>query len=105
MIRLAYSWVRRVIAVLSLLLLVAAIVAQPTGGGLVLTVLLLLLSFGAAVYPPGIYIWLFTPVCPECGEPVDWKIQQGSQNPYLERLVVRCPRCGKEKVEFSYRPS
>jgi len=105
MIRLLYSLTRRVIAVLSLLLLIATILAQPTGGGLVLLVLLLLASFGAVVYPPGIYLWLLTPVCPKCRERVEWAIEQGHTNPYFERLVVRCPDCDREKVEFSINPT
>jgi hypothetical protein len=36
---------------------------------------------------------------------VVWAIEQGSKNPYLEKLVVRCPGCDKEKVEFSFDPT
>ena len=104
MIRLPYFLVRWVIAVLSLLLLVATILAQPTGGALVLLVLTLMASFGAVVYPPGVYVWLLAPVCPECRGRVEWAIEQGSTNPYLERLVLRCPDCDREKLEFLINP-
>jgi ribosomal protein S27E len=105
MIRLRYNLVRWVIAVLTLILIALHILVQPTGGVLVLFVLLLLASAGAIVYPPGLYVWLLMPICPDCQRRVAWAIEQGSQNPYLEKLVVRCPDCDREKVEFSFDPT
>jgi hypothetical protein len=110
MIRLRYDLVRWVIAVSSLILVVLGILARPTGGASILYFLLLLASFGAVVYPPGLYFWLFNglllvPVCPNCREQVEWAMKQGSKNPYWEQLVVFCPGCDKEKVEFSFDPT
>jgi endogenous inhibitor of DNA gyrase (YacG/DUF329 family) len=105
MIPLRYAHVRWVIAVLTLLLIVLFALLKPTGGLLVLFVLLLLASAGAVVAPPGIYLWLIRPVCPECGGSLEWTVEQGSKNPYWERLVVRCPACGKQEVEFSFDPT
>lgn len=104
MIPLRYDFVRRVIAALSLILVVLYIVLRPTGGASVLFVLLLLASLGAIVYPPGLYGWLLKPICPLCRERVAWAIEQGSVNPYQERLVLCCPGCDKEKIEFSFSP-
>jgi endogenous inhibitor of DNA gyrase (YacG/DUF329 family) len=109
-IRFRYNRVRWIIAALTLLLIVLGILLRPTGGALILFVLLLLASVGAVFYPPGFYVLLFnglllTPVCPECQGQVEWAIEQGSTNPYLEQLVVRCPGCGKTKIEFSFDPT
>ena len=105
MIPLRYDLTRWVIAVLTLLLIVAFALLRPTGGASILFFLLLLASVGALVLPPGVYVWLLTPICPECRGRVEWAVEQGSVNPYLEQLVVRCPTCDKEKVEFSFDPT
>jgi hypothetical protein len=105
MIPLRYDFVRWVIAVLTLILIVLVIPLSLTGGASILYVLLLLASAGAVVYPPGVYFWLLGPICPDCHKRVAWAIEQGSKNPYIEELVVRCPGCDKEKVEFSFDPT
>lgn len=105
MISLRYDLVRWVIAVLTLFLIIAFAVLHPTGGASILFVLLLLASAGAIVSPPGLFVWLLTPICPDCRERVEWAVEQGSTNPYLEQLVVRCPGCDKEKIEFSFDPT
>lgn len=105
MIPIRYDLARWVIAVLTLLLVILFILLRPTGGASVVLLLLLLASAGAIVYPPGIYFWLLRPTCPECQGQVAWHIKQGSQNPYRETLIVRCPDCAKEKVEFSFDPT
>jgi hypothetical protein len=105
MIPLRYNLVRWVIAVLSLIIIVLSIALPLTGGALVLFVLLLLASIGAVVYPPGLYGWLLAPICPNCKKRVAWAIEQGSKNPYIEEIVIRCPGCDKEKVEFSFDPT
>ena len=105
MIPLSYDRVRWVIAVLTLLLIALFIALHPIGGASILYVLLLLASVGAVVSPPGLYVWLLMPICPECRGRVEWAVEQGSTNPYLERLVVRCPGCDKSKVEFSFDPT
>lgn len=105
MIPLRYDLTRWVIAVLTLLLLILFALLRLTGGASILFVLLILLSVGAIVSPPGIYVWLLKPVCPECGERVQVTVEQGSTNPYWERLVVHCPKCRKEEVEFSFDPT
>jgi hypothetical protein len=105
MIPLRYDLTRWVIAVLTLLLIVLFAALRPTGGALVLSALLLYASAGAAVVPPGMYVWLLTPICPECRRRVEWAVEQGSVNPYQEQLVIRCPGCDKEKVEFSFDPT
>ena len=105
MIPLRYDLVRWVIAVLTLILIVLAIILGLTGGASILYVLLLLASAGAVVYPPGVYAWLLKPICPDCRGRVTWAIEQGSKNPYIEELVIRCPGCDKEKIEFSFNPT
>jgi len=105
MIPLRYDLTRWVIAVLTLILIVLFGVLRPTGGALVFYVLLLLASAGAIAAPPGIFLWLLSPICPECGKRVEWAVEQGSVNPYQERLVIRCPGCDREKVEFSFDPT
>jgi hypothetical protein len=105
MIPLRYDRTRWVIAILTLLLIVLLAVLQPTGGASILFFLLLLASLGAIVSPPGAYVWLLTPICPDCRGRVEWVVEQGSTNPYLEQLVVRCPGCEKQKVEFSFDPT
>ena len=105
MIPLRYDLTRWVVAVLTLLLIVAFAILRPTGGASILYFLLLLTSFGAIVSPPGIFVWLLRPICPTCGGRVEWAVAQGSTNPYVEQLVVRCPGCDKEKVEFSFDPT
>jgi endogenous inhibitor of DNA gyrase (YacG/DUF329 family) len=105
MIRLRYDHVRWVIAVLTLLLIVLLAAVRPIGGASIMFFLLLLASIGAIVSPPGIYVWLLVPICPECRKRVEWTVEQGSTNPYVEQLVVHCPGCDKEKVEFSFDPT
>ena len=105
MIPLRYDLVRRVIAVLTLLLIILVVVVRPYGGASILFFFLLLASVGAIVSPPGLYVWLLAPICPECRGKVEWAVEQGSTNPYWERLVIRCPGCDKEKVEFSFDPT
>lgn len=105
MIPLRYGQTRWVIAVLTLLLIILYAILRPTGGASILFILLLLTSAGAVVLPPGIYVWLLKPICPDCRGRVSWTIEQGSKNPYWERLVVRCPKCDREKVEFSFDPT
>ena len=105
MIPLRYDLTRWVIAVLTLILIVLFGVLRPTGGALVFYVLLLLASAGAIAAPPGIFVWLLAPICPGCRRRVEWVVEQGSVNPYQERLVIRCPGCDREKVEFSFDPT
>ncbi len=105
MIPLRYDLTRWVIAVLTLLLIVLLAVLHPTGGASILYFLLLLASVGAIVSPPGVFIWLLRPICPECGKRVEWAVEQGSTNPYVEQLVRRCPGCDKQKVEFNFDPT
>jgi predicted MFS family arabinose efflux permease len=105
MIPLRYDRARWVIAVLTLLLVILFAVLQPTGGASILFVLLILLSAGAIVLPPGIYIWLLRPACPECGSRVQVTVEQGSKNPYWERVIMHCPDCDNEQIEFSFDPT
>jgi hypothetical protein len=105
MIPLRYDRSRWAIAILTLLLILLFVIVQPTGGASIFFILLILTSAGAVVAPPGIYVWLLKPVCPGCGERVEITVEQGSKNPYRERLVVHCPECDKEKVEFSFDPT
>ena len=105
MIPLRYDRVRWVIAVITLLLVVLVAVLRPTGGASILFFLLLLGSIGAVVSPPGLYVWLLLPMCPECHGRVEWAVEQGRVNPYVEQLVVRCPGCDKQKVELSFDPT
>ena len=105
MIPLRYDLTRWVIVVLTLLLIIVFGVLHPTGGALVLSLLLLLASASAIVAPPGIFVWLLRPICPECRGHVEWAVEQGRVNPYQEQLVVRCPDCGGRKVELSFDPT
>jgi hypothetical protein len=105
MIPIRYDRTRWVIAVLTLIFIGLFIPVHPTGGASILYFLLLIASVGAVVSPPGLFFWLLAPICPECRGRVEWAVEQGSKNPYMEQLVVRCPGCGKKKVEFSYDPT
>ena len=105
MIPLRYDVVRWVIAVLTLLLVMLFAALRPTGGASIGFFFLTLTSAGAIVSPPGIYVWLFKPICPRCGARVAVTVEQGSVNPYMEQLVVHCFGCNKDKVEFSFDPT
>jgi hypothetical protein len=105
MIPIRYDRVRWVITVLTLLFIILFALLRPTGGALILFALLLYLSLGALVSPPGMYVWLIKPTCPDCGGRVEWTVEQGRTNPYVESLVVHCTECDQRRVEFSFDPT
>ncbi len=63
---------------------------------------LLVLTATSWIIPPGIYGWLVQGVCPTCGKSVEWAAVNPKDKPYQEQIVVRCPGCGKSKIEWQY---
>jgi endogenous inhibitor of DNA gyrase (YacG/DUF329 family) len=71
----------------------------------VLLYFLLILTAMSLIVPPGIFGWLVRAECPTCHKPVEWAAVQPEGMPYQEQIVVRCPGCGKSKVEWQYLPT
>ena len=103
MFRIRYTFVRPIVAIVTLAFLAATIfVAQNTGG----VVALLALTVASAlswINPPGILGWLIQGACPYCDGRVVWEIRQEPE-PYYEIIVARCENGDWSQVEFSYQP-
>lgn len=101
MLFIRYRYVRVFIALLALAWLGVWIGLRPQGPGLIGVILALILTALSWIHPPGVYAWLITPTCPQCGGRLRWSIvQPDDHDPYVEEVRVACPRCGWGQVEF-----
>lgn len=99
-----YPYVRWLIAVLGLIELGIGVGLRPQGPALIGVILVLVLTFLAWICPPGVYAWLITPTCPQCGGRLRWSVvQPEAHDPYVEEVRVACTRCGWGRVEFRNR--
>ncbi len=101
MLFIRYPYVRWFIALLALIWLGIWIGLRPQGPALIGVILALVMTALAWINPPGVYSWLITPTCPQCGGRLRWSaIQPDDHDPYVEELQVTCTRCGWNRVEF-----
>jgi DNA-directed RNA polymerase subunit RPC12/RpoP len=105
MIPLRYTLVRWVILVIGVILAASLYYFYFPLGIRMLLCFLLVLTAMSLIVPPGIFGWLVRAVCPTCGKPVEWAAVQPEGMPCQEQIVVRCPGCGKSKVEWQYLPT
>ena len=103
MFSIRYTYVRKILAVLTIgFLAAAAFLAQNTAT----TVVLLLATVASAmswINPQGIFGWLIQGMCPYCKGHVVWEIRQEPE-PYYEVIVARCEDCGRSKIDFAFQP-
>lgn len=104
MIPVRYSSVRWIIVVIGAIIAAYLYFFLPAIGIQVLLYFLLVLTAMSWIVPPGIYGWLVHPVCPDCGKHVEWEAVNPPDRPYQEQIVIRCPGCGKSRVEWQYTP-
>ena len=102
MIPLRYSAVRWAIVAIGAILVAFWYLSIPPVGMQVFLGFLLVLTAMPWIVPPGIYGWLIRAVCPTCGKRVEWAAVQPDDKPYQEQLTIRCPGCGKSRVEWQY---
>lgn len=101
MLFIRYPYVRWFIALLGLIWLGIWIGFQPQGPALIGVILALVMTALAWINPPGVYGWLITPTCLQCGGRLRWSIiQPDDHDPYVEEIRVVCTRCGWHRVEF-----
>jgi hypothetical protein len=101
MLFIRYRYVRVFIAFLALLWLGIWLALRPQGPALIGIGLALIMTGLALIVPPGVYAWLITPTCPQCGGQLRWAaVQPDDHDPYVEELRVACTRCGWSRVEF-----
>lgn len=103
MFRIRYTYVRSILAVLTLAFLAAAIYLAQNTSGVVTLLVLSVATLLSWINPPGIFGWLVQGGCPYCNGHVVWEIEQLPE-PYHEVITVRCEDCGRSKVDFAYRP-
>ncbi|MBO9362558.1 MAG: zinc ribbon domain-containing protein [Thermoflexus sp.] len=104
MLFIRYRYVRLFIAFLALLWLGVWLGLRPQGAALVGVWLALVMTGLSLIVPPGVYAWLITPACPQCGGRLRWMaVQPDDHDPYLEELRVACTQCGWSRVEFRNR--
>ncbi|GBD09726.1 hypothetical protein HRbin22_01986 [Candidatus Thermoflexus japonica] len=101
MLFIRYRYVRWFIAMLALIWAGIWIGARPQGPALIGVVLALVMTALAWINPPGVYSWLITPTCPQCGGRLRWSIlQPDDHDPYVEEIRVACTRCDWSRTEF-----
>jgi len=98
-----YTFVRPILAALTLAFLAAAVFAASTTAAVVGLLVLSVTTFLSWINPPGVYGWLMQGACPHCHGHVVWEVEQ-VPDPYDEVFRVRCEDCGRTKIEFSYQP-
>ncbi len=104
MLFIRYPYVRWFIAVLALIWVGIGIGLQPQGPAQIGVILALAATVLAWIHPPGIYAWLITPTCPQCGGRIRWAILQPEEHdPYVEEIRVACAHCGWSRTEFRNR--
>lgn len=103
MLSIRYTYVRTILAVFALAFLAAAVYLAQSTAGVVLLLVLSVAAFLSWINPPGVFGWLMQGMCPYCHGHVVWEIAQLPE-PYHEVISVRCEDCGRNKVEFAFRP-
>ncbi len=103
MIPLPYRYVRwAIVVVAAVIVVVWYLFAFFHPGLIILLAVLLILTAMSWIVPPGIYPWLVRGVCPTCGKTVEWAATHADGKAYQEQIVVRCPGCNKQQVEWRY---
>ena len=105
MIPVRYSLVRWVILAIGAVIAASLYYFLLPAGLQVLLGFIFVLTAMSWIVPPGIFGWLLHAVCPTCGKSVEWEAVQPEGQPYQEQIVIRCPGCGKSRVEWEYRPT
>ncbi len=101
MLFIRYPYVRWFMALLALIWLGLWIGLRLQGPARIGVILALVMTVLAWINPPGVYSWLITPTCPQCGGRLRWSvIQPDDHDPYAEEIRVACARCNWSQTEF-----